>query len=328
MTTQPDFDRFLLQGTASPEENGEAYAGEFSFSAFKASLYSFCRRAWYFHYLFAQGGWNSFADEFRRQAYKEKFLVSFSSFLSFVVQESLRKSLPEIREEKTSEREKALLEAMKVHASRLLFLAGSFLREGGMEKDPRKLAFYDLCYPTGKFENYEDLLECAVSRLRQFFHVFPESGFFRLLAGISSPCWRYGEDFPSFSLEGVSVFLSPCLYALSGGVLHSFRVFFHAPGKGEEESFADRIFALYAAGRYPGHKGKVNVLFFPEKEAFAEERSFFPTPADKEEILAKAEEILNALRTPVMENFPCTQEKEKCVSCRFKGICGRMGEGD
>ena len=36
---------------------------------------------------------------------------------------------------------------------------------------------------------------------------------------------------------------------------------------------------------------------------------------------------MNALRTPVMENFPRTQEKEKCASCRFKGICGRMGEG-
>ena len=327
MTNQPDFDRFLLQGTAPPEENGEPYAGEFAFSAFKYASYGFCRRAWYFHYLFAQGGWNVFADAFRRQAYREKFLVSFPSFLSFVVQESLRKSLPGIREGKASEREKALLEAVKYHASRHLFLAGSFLREGGMEKDPRKLAFFDLYYPTGKFENHEAFLECAVSRLRQFFHIFPESGFFRLFAETPSPCWRYGEEFPSFSLEGVRIFLSPCLYALSGGVLHSFHVFFHGPGKEEEASFAHRIFALYAEGKYPGHKGKVNAFFFPEKESFAEEKSFFPIPAEKEEILVRAEEILNALRTPVMENFPRTQEKDKCAFCRFKGICGRMGEG-
>lgn len=318
---QPDFDRFLLQGAFSPEEEKKSYTGEFSFSAGKYRLFCFCERAWYFHYILAQGGWDRYADPLSCQAYREKYLLSYPAFLSGVFLSSIEKSLPVIREE-TKEycRMEKLLDAMKYHASREIFLSLNFLRTGGMEKDPRKLSFLDLYYDTGKFANFEELIECCKDSLRHIFRFLPETKYFSFIASLPAPAWRRAEKFPSFTLDGLCIYLAPSLYALSGGHFYSFPLYFHKEAE-KSDTLYNTLSALYTQKKYPGHKGKNFALFFDEKENVCCEKEVETSVENQENIFIYAEKMMKKLQDPRMENFPCTEEKEKCSFCRFRGVC-------
>ncbi|MBR2364756.1 MAG: hypothetical protein IKA79_06105 [Lentisphaeria bacterium] len=329
MTDHPDFDRFLLQGTIPEEEKQERYTGVFSFSSYKYSLFHFCRKAWYFHYILAQGGWDRYAEDSSRQAYKEKYLLSFSAFLSGIVISSIKESLPVIREEEKEEKRRdALLDAVRFHASKHIFYANNFLREGGMENDPRKLSFSDLYYRTGRFENTEDLIENSKDVLRGFFLDLPETEYFRSIAFLPSPAWHLAGKFPSFSLDGLPIYLAPCLYALSGGFFYRFPVYFHDhPQKEDGLLSADGLFGLYAANQYPGHRGKIHCVYYQEQEKLLTEKSFLPSPAEKENIFSAAKEMMELMQDPQPENFSYTEKKERCSFCRFRGICHKLQNG-
>lgn len=323
---KPDFDRFLLQSTFLQEEAERAYTGSFSFSAGKLRLFLFCKRAWFFHYILAQGGWDKYADALCQEAYIQKYLLTFPAFLSRILTSAIRESLPAIREEiKEEKRLDTLRSAIRYNASKIIFLSHNFLREGGMENDPRKLSFYDLYYPTGKFENAEDLIESGKDILRNFLPQFFHSDLFRTLASFPAVAWNYGEQFPSFTLRGITVFLPPSLYALTGGNFYRFSFSFSfARTLPEETTLSDGIFSLYAEKRFPGHKGKRAMLHFQTEENILQEKVCSPRKADEEVILTQAHEMLKVLQKPQMEYFPCTEEKENCLSCRFRKVCEKL----
>lgn len=326
--TKTDFERFLLQGAISPEEEEEKniYTGEFSFSSSKYFLFQYCRKAWYFHYILAQGGWDPYGEPLRRLAFREKYLLSFPRFLSLVLMDSIRKSLPVIREEKREEkREDIFLDAMKFQTSKILFLAHEFLRNDGMAKDPKFLSFSDLYYETGRFSDHEELMECAKDILRHFFVIFPETGFFHLLLQIPSPALLYGkEKFPFFFSDGMKIFLPPSLYALHQGSFYDFSISFSPPA--QKETLQHQLFALYVKTKYEGHTGRKILLYPEEKEREEREKNFSPLPAEKEFIRTEGEKMMKALQNPVMENFPCTIDQQKCISCNFRGICRKTGK--
>ncbi len=319
---KPDFDRFLLQSTFLPEEEKRSYTGNFSYSAGRYSLFRFCKRAWFFHYIAAQGGWNEYTKDFCQEIYTQKYLVSFPAFLSNILTSSIRESLPLIREEEKEDKRLSILrDAIRFRASAIIFHAHHFLRNGGMDSDPRRLAFFDLYYRTGKFENGEELIENCKDILRNFLPQFFQSSFFRVLALLPAPAWRYGENFPSFILDGLTIFLPPSLYALSGGCLYRFAVSFFEEYKESFSSSSDALFALYTESKYPGHKGKKVFLHYSEKENILTEEVTYPTAEEKELIFSRAEEMVKYLQDPQISFFPCTEEKEKCIFCRFRKNC-------
>lgn len=344
MQLKTDFDRFLLQASGSPfEKEGEnPYLGEFSWSAGKHNLFHFCRRAFYFRHILAQGGWNEYADELHKQAYMEKYLLYFEDFLQKTVLFALCNSLPFLREtELEEERKDLLLERMKYFASLFLFRSLQFLREKGMWSDPRYLSFAELYYRDRRFSSCEDLMEEAKEVLRKFFQYFPESEIFREFSLVSAPSLRYPENFPAFRSGNITIFQSPFTGILAGGSLCKYSISFRS----ERERISDTekkegvseesIFALYVKTKYPFYKAKYHSFTMSAKELFSpgKEESVSPfqeeireaAAADTAIIGESAAAIREYLLSADLSTLPVREEckKVKCPFCRFKGICER-----
>lgn len=344
MQLKTDFDRFLLQASISPfEKEGEnPYLGEFSWSVGKHRLFHYCRRAFYFRHILAQGGWNDYSDELHKQAYMEKYLLYFEDFLQKTILFALCNSLPFLREtEQEEERKDLLLERMKYFASMFIFRSLQFLREKGMWSDPRYLSFAELYYRDRRFSSCEDLIEEAKEVLRKFFQYFPESEIFREFSLASPPSLKYPESFPSFSTENITVFQSPYMGILAGGCLHKYNISFRpkrensSENKPEDPVSEESIFALYVKTKYPFYKAKYHTFSMPANELFSVEGngSF---PPFREEILEvsapdpgfikqSAASIREYLLSADLSSSPVREEckKVKCPFCRFKGICER-----
>lgn len=335
----PDFEKFLLQASAffPEEERSGSYTGEFSWSYGKHSLFHFCRRAFYFHYILAQGGWDRYANALCRQAYKEKYLLSFEDFLEKTAMYALCNALPDLRELiEEEERQEILLERMKFYASKMLFLSLKHLRENGAWKDPRFLSFRELYYKEGSFSGYEDLMECAREVLRDFFRYFPLSDMYKLLTAASSAAIRYPEHFPHFLCENVPVFQKPFFSVVVGGYSVQYRFSFRDRGEeketaGEENELSgEKIFALYVQKKYPFCKAKIHTFFLPVsgKEGMENWKETFLTPAAAEIplLLKSCGEIRKYLLSAPLEAGEIRKEcrEKKCFFCRFRGVCEKM----
>ena len=344
MQLKTDFERFLLQASDPPFEKADRnlYLGEFSWSVSKHRLFHFCRRAFYFRHILAQGGWNDYSDEWHRQAYIEKYLLYFEDFLQKTVLFALCNSLPFLRETEQEEvRKELLLERMKYFASLFLFRSHQFLREKGMWSDPRYLSFAELYYRDGRFSSCEDLMEEAKDVLRKFFQYFPESEFFRAFALASAPSIRYPDDFPVFKQENITILQSPFTGILAGGALCKYTFSFRQKSAestncGKEAIISgENIFALYVKNKYPFYKAKVHTFYMPVKELFSagKDESIPPfqeeicegSPPDPVHILQSAQSIREYLLSSGLSAVPEREEcnTTKCPFCRFRGICER-----
>ena len=331
MQKKADFERFLLQASGSSEEKEKEYSylGEFSWSGSKHFLFQYCRRAFYFRYILAQGGWDAYAEKLHRQAYVEKYLLYFEDFLQNTVQYALCDALPGLREmTDEKERRELLLEKMKYSASFFLFRSLQFLREKGMWSDPRFLSFAELYYRDGRFSSGEELIEEAKDVLRKFFQIFPTLDMYEKLALAPAVSLRLPANFPAFSCgNSITVLQRPFLALLSGGCLCKYSFSFRQ--KKEAENFSEeRIFGLYVQNKYPFYKGRCHTFFMPvaannNTPVFLEE-TLEPEAADPEKINESAELIREyLLSSPLLKNFPMREECKVsgCPSCRFRGVC-------
>jgi len=63
----------------------------FSISTYRIDCFEFCRRAYFYRYIFSWGGWEKFADPAKKKAYHLKNLKKSDEWLSSVFRESIKK---------------------------------------------------------------------------------------------------------------------------------------------------------------------------------------------------------------------------------------------
>lgn len=330
----PDFKRWLLNAA---KFSNDLPQGEFTWSPAKHFLFKRCLRAWYFRHYLAQGGWDLHANDNSMQCYLEKHLTTFHAWIGNVLESAMASALSNIagvRVEK--EREEALIEEMQIHVSTSMITAEQQLSREEYLHDPKKLSFAELHYQTGEFSCVEELLSEAYRQFRLFFELFTDSHLPRLIVSIDPLSWHLPPEHKTFYYHEIPVSLRPWIFAVSRKKLIAFEfrsypdpedlTGFSNTEDNTESGLKEKTLATWTASRYREHTTEIHSIRFSGEGLFP--RKIIPSQLNSSLVGKSAKEMLKKInhgRGVAIEQFPCTEKAEICLSCHFRGLCSKLG---
>lgn len=316
-----DFQRDVL---AASKPAIDIPAGEFSWSLSRQTLFESCQRAYFIRHYLAQGGWNLHANELSKQAFLEKNLRPFDSWLEELFNDAIASTLQDAPD---SMAEAAAARRLRASLERSLAEAEAELRFEEWRSDPKKLNLMELYYGDGEFKSYTGAITAARESLEAASEAFVASEIFPELLAVENVQWRRGGKPQSFQMDGIEVWTSSRLTWLSKGLLRSLLIHLAKPDPAIS-SLQASLFMLFANQR---HKARGRTLL---RVAFLEEGLFkaetrYPNIKEASDLIAGSSAVMLAkIRsggTVRSCDFPPAADRDAiCLKCRFRGLCKRL----
>ena len=288
------------------------FKNSFSWSFSRYNLFRYCERAYYFHYYGSWNGWDTYAPEQIKEAYRLKQLISKELWLNIVLKKSL---LNAINSKPLSSRTFAAEFEHKSH--RVLSSDITSLYSEEWQNDPKKICIDKIYYK----ENSIDKITAWIrNKTAVKVKLFRESKLFYELSSLPFPAFLDTNHPLSFTQNNIQIWCSPDLMWTFHGKLNILNL-----NNGSGWSFIAGLNMLYA--RQNNNHVPSSIVC---RTAFIDKDSYFSvygirSPKEIMNIITDSSEEMRSRLTfdkkAYIENFPKTTEQEKCQTCRFKAIC-------
>lgn len=273
----------------------------FSWSVSRHLLFHRCRRAYFLHYYFAQGGWDPYADPLIRFAWNVKKTLTYQERLEHHLEEILRSSFDTLRNVPPPFRMKMLSVRFRAKITALEEFWG-----GGKQLDSAQRQI--LCDLKTVLRDFLESETCAV------------------IAAVQNP-GRFNRAFkPSFHLYDMELWYNPGLIWNEGTSLASLRIHCSPPDPAFIRAESD-MFSL-SSKIHIGCPKTLSIFRYPDgKHGWKEVQCEGDAPACERRIEADREEMLKLVTEDevcIMDFPPCCEED--CSGCRYETVCAAIAE--
>lgn len=304
---------------------------EFSWSLARHGLFNRCRRAYYYRYYGAAGGWDIYADERKRFMYLFKHMKKADAWL----EELTKHVISSVFQKNRSAAGKEILEKhIYSEFSRLFFQGWHQLQAREWQGDPVKLNLFETYYSDDD-SSFFSSIEQVKTRMGNDVKAFVASPIFEELASLDFLSWKLHAKPVSFHANGIKVWAAPDLvWADKGHIcLLDVRLNAKAKEKKKKDLFSPAaIGTLMAKHKLRTEPAKVDfrtvyVESLPEKGSV---ESFDSSSVDlkklEESIAVSADEMRSLLGKhgeadeaafPMVSDSPA----KDCSACEYKLLC-------
>lgn len=312
--------------------------GEFCWSASSHRLFLYCPRAWYYTHYLAQGGWEIHSREESCHAYLLKYLDTAAGFLQKTLQESLGKALlSTLPIQEASLRADVLTESFQTEVTARYFRALEDVEQARYLRDPKYTSFAELHYKYDPDLTVRGFFHSLLENFKCFFREFDRLSLAEILAEADPLQWHNRpEEFLSFCYASGKVVLGPVLYRFTGKEFHVWKITagkipelenLSLTGEDPEEEpssfLSGRTVSAFCRVRY-GEEVPCIIHFLHWTGEKLLYRKILVKPLPEDFVKESSARILEYLHLPGgvrKENFPCSEDPERCTACRFRALC-------
>ena len=289
-----------------------------TWSVSRDRLFNDCRRAYFYHYYLAWGGWEAMAPEISRKAYLLKNIQGIDAWIG----DSVHKVIKWVLENKSAGKNISLDEA-KARIKNILI--------EGWGQSTNKLWENKVKNNLNLFEHYykrtltQDTLRAKIKKAVDCITNFYSSGLADKFFNLDAKMFLSIDELDGFSLDGVKVFAVPD-FAVKGA---RYELYDWKTGKPlEKDIFQLSFYILYAKNKWGADPADVDII-----PVYLNEKGFMPvgqTPYDLKEVEGYALKSIAAMRSVLPDAAnnvadislcPKTGNLRRCDFCRFKEIC-------
>ena len=281
---------------------------EFSWSLSRHLLFCRCERAYFLHYYFAQGGWDTGADPVVRDAYAAKKLDTLEFWLGCETDRVFRESLDRVRLVSPQMRMFCFRKEMNLRLSHLKY---RIPEEGFLH--------FDL--------PVEDAIRKIEYELRNSFCCFMDSQILAILLKMQRANRINRNMDYEFYLNDTRIWQNPGVMWQEPGMHCSFRIRY-LPFQEEYCRRAADLFALYCGTLF--HEDmSLTILLAQVDNKWQEFRFTGNAECGREFVESSIAEMKSRIRpgkTVYIADFPECGTPETCSECRYKTICSILRE--
>ncbi|MBE6406579.1 MAG: hypothetical protein E7040_11260 [Lentisphaerae bacterium] len=293
--------RFRKEEMAAAKLLFEVPPTPFSWSVSRHLLFHRCRRAYFLHYYFAQGGWDPYADPLLQFAWTAKKSKTYYERLERYLEEILRFSFDSLRNVPSAFRLRMLATRFQ---ARLTVLEERW-RDDEINTFDRKRALNDLKEALASFLKSPT---CSAIATAQNLTLFNKA--FK----------------PDFYFRNIELWYNPGLIWREGTHLVSMRIHFQKPSREFIRAESD-MFALSALEQ-TNTRETISIFRYLSSSGEWKEIQHYGNAISGESRLSEDVKEMQQLITDdkvCMLDFPVEPE-ETCCSCRFSGVCSAITE--
>ena len=293
--------RFRREEIAAAQVLFDVPPTPFSWSVSRHLLFRRCRRAYFLHYYFAQGGWDPYADPLLQFTWSTKKSKTFHERLEHHLEEILRFSFDTLRNIPPAFRKRML--ATRFHA-RLAVLEQRWSEEDESKTFDRKKAVEELREALAAFLNSPTCTAIAAAQnLTLFNKAFK----------------------PTFRFHDIELWYNPGLIWREGKQLISCRIHFTKPEPSFIRAESD-MFAL-SAREHTGTLETLSIFRYFAAGEWKEIQCYGDPDSCERRIQTDVREMtdLASGEKVSMIDFPPAAEKA-CLNCRYSAVCSAISE--
>lgn len=287
---------------------------DFSWSLQRFAMFERCKREYFYHYYDSWEGWNENATERTRLIYRLKNIKCEKLWLKSIIEKTLASAIK-------GEIEFSLI-SCKGFSIRTAYMDIFELEQQEYLNDPKKLCL-DSIYFAEKSIN--GLKKQITAMLESFWNIIWDNPFFKTIREK-----RYGDfvrtgGLGEFFLDTIKVWVNPGIVYIEKDKKFIIDIYPTPPSHEIKSSFSMPLVVLFLQG----FSRQINVEYLPKtiivdkgKCIVAEE--CLRISEISELIRNSSLDMLSYLtfdKKAYEENFPKTNGKEKCRTCRFKEAC-------
>ncbi|MBR2439873.1 MAG: hypothetical protein IKB25_06750 [Lentisphaeria bacterium] len=292
--------RFRKEEISAAQAAFEVPPTPFSWSVSRHLLFHRCRRAYFLHYYFAQGGWDPYADPLYRFTWSAKKYKSYTERMERHLEEILRFSFDTLRNVPPAFRLRML--ATRFHA-KLTALEEYWRNEETSAFDSKK----------------------AISDLKEALGSFLNSGTCSAIAAAQNLTLFNKAFKPSFIFDKIELWYNPGLIWREGKQLVSLRIHLAKPDAEFIRAESD-MFAL-SAREHTGETETLSIFRYPVKGEWKEIQCKGTASAGELRLHSDVKEMLALVsgERVCMVDFPA-ESGDNCSTCRFAAVCAAISE--
>lgn len=276
----------------------------FSWSLARGNLFNFCERAYYFHYYASWNGWNRYAPQESRDAFRLKHLRSKEQWRATIFKKALINTISDKNN-------------LSTNCQKILSHDISSLHQEEWKYDPKRLCIKGIYYEDNSLD---EIISWAKENIHKKVAIFQNSKPFVELTKIPYSAYYDTSKPLSFKLNDIQVWCSPDLIWDFQGEKHIMNL-----EKTDHWSLRAGLNILYAdqISKLPLNKILCHTLFFDESSCYSVYGIRSPREIEKI-ITVNSKEMLSRLtidQKAYPENFTRSSDSNKCKHCSFREIC-------
>jgi CRISPR/Cas system-associated exonuclease Cas4 (RecB family) len=290
----------------------------FSWSVSRDRLFTECRRAYYYHYYGAWGGWERDAPELAKKTYLLKNMHSIDTWVGDVVHQTIKWVLENKAAGKDIAQDAARAR-IKEHLVRTWAQSKERQWVNGIKQH---LNLFEHYY---KREPSPELLAMKIAKAVKSIDNFYKLKILDIFSGVEGGGFLSIDELDSFDLDGVKVYAVPDFAVKEGRYI----LFDWKTGKpSEKDLFQLSFYVLYAQYRWRAAIDEVEVIpvYLSDSNCGLQPASVVDLSYVRQYVQDSAKKMREVL-TNVEANqadiarCPKTQFVKKCANCRFQEIC-------
>jgi hypothetical protein len=283
---------------------------KFSWSPARYNLFNFCEKAYYFRYYESWNGWDTYAPQEAKTAFRLKHLIPKELWLDSILKRTLIETI--------NHNPRSLLSSkFKRNAQKFLSFDIRSLCLKEWKDDPKKICIREIYYNESSTEK---IISRCKDEINKESVMLQNSKLFQELSKLPYSAFHITHKPLSFMIDNIPIWCSPDLTWDFLGKKH-----FLSLNKSNNWALKAGLNVLYAEQkwRYPSKNIICHTVFMDEDNCF----SVYAVKSPKEikKIILKSSREMQTRLTfsskAYIENFPKTSNSEKCKTCSFKKIC-------
>jgi hypothetical protein len=287
---------------------------KFSFSLLRLHSFEFCRRAYFYRYLFSWGGWERSADLAVQEAYRLKNLKTAKQWISDIFRRTVRHFI--VEHASTKSREADLFKIARIEFQRAWEEAIKAIREPDAEGKLSSILELK--------ENWTSIStplfrESLVEELQKLLSAFAESKFKHDISSIPYFSFRNLMSPEKFDLDGLTIYVSPDFFIVHEGKIEIINIHVGNFCENRNWDIAAGLSAIFAEKKCMTSKFLARSVFFsPNELSVWAER---PHNEISQIIKTKSREMLEFEAECFMNLIPPIRNDANCHLCEFRKLC-------
>jgi len=315
----------LLRSTCNPSPSSGGVLPPFSWSLQRRKMFEFCRRAYYFHYYGAAGGWDQHEPERTRLIYRLKQLRDVESWLRQILDDALSQTFltrrPQFKDNLV------FMSARLRQACAIRFRREwNDLERENWRNDPKLLNLVEIYY-SSDLTWRRKIFDYAQLRLEQLYRSFVTHPLATVLSDLDSSLFRHFRRPAATTINGYEIWLAPTLAWQEDDRLNVLAL----TDQATEVSLYAALLQQWATETFRFAPDLISVCEYNPGTTDTEPELLVAEPCPREEaeaeVAAGIDEMLayaSAGTAHDLEAFPKGEQGEKnCCKCRFSQLCHR-----
>ena len=307
-------------------------ATSFSWSRSRNSLFDLCKRAYFYNYYGAAGGWDQYASAPAAQLYRLKGLRTAEEWACDVFTQAVQHVFTS-RRPVAFPPDKALVQLLSRRLHQIFQHGYADIICEKWREDHKALKLFEIYYADSPGREEQILTYCK-QRIAQHLAAFSSTGLFSHLAATDAIYFRNFQSPVNFMLGDLEVWAAPTLIWQDEDRLKVLAVKPGTPGLPKAMQLHSAIFGMMAQQLFHGRQGGVDTVFYYTGAANCKPEIIVHEPVNDysdaiAQIRASADKMLDKIypdNSVHEEDFSAWEVAVKhiCGQCRFKEFCNPL----